>query len=47
MTITATIEDVPGVTIVANQATHVYDADSNGTNETAVLICGAASRRLR
>jgi len=44
MTITATIEDAAGGTIIANQATHVYDAHSNGTNENGrSYFWGAAS----
>ncbi|MEO8502734.1 MAG: hypothetical protein ABI609_02460 [Acidobacteriota bacterium] len=37
LSILARVNDVPGGTVIANQASFVYDADGDGTNETAGL----------
>ncbi len=37
ITIQATIENVPPGTVISNQATHIYDSDGDGANDTTVL----------
>jgi uncharacterized repeat protein (TIGR01451 family) len=37
ITILATIENVPEGTVISNQATHIYDSNGDGANDTTVL----------